>query len=518
MNDECKTKAQLIEELVELRRSLKLSDSQKAEKELSQREERYRSLVEEINDVVYSVDSEGLITYVNPAIEPVLGYQPSEIIGRPIFEFFFSEDLSQLKEKIQLIYAGHLEPSEWRMKTKSGEACWVRTSSKSILEGEGIVGLRGVLTDITEHKKAENALKVNEEFLQTIYAHSDIGIFVLDVLGEGEYRYVGINPVHERLTGIRSEEVVGKTPRELECHLGKETIDSIIGHYDACVEKREMVETESYVEIEGKGDWWFSRLTPLLDEDGNVYRLVGSRIIITERKRVERELVRLERLRAVGELSAGVSHNLNNILTNVLGPAQLLKRKTNDPELLREVDDIVISGLRARDLVRELHLSVRSTGEESLHPIAVDSVAHQAMQTSSPRWKDEPEGRGMTIEMVTHWGGVAPIQGTEVGLHDILTNLIFNAVDAMPEGGKIDIRTQMVEEKVQIIFSDTGAGMDEETRRRVFEPFFTTKMDVGTGLGLSTVHNTVIGWGGTIEVDSAPGEGATFTLCFPGAQ
>ena len=117
--------------------------------------------------------------------------------------------------------------------------------------------------------------------------------------------------------------------------------------------------------------------------------------------------------------------------------------------------------------------------------------------------------------MVTDWGDVPQIQGTEAGLHDILTSLIINAVDAMPKGGTITIRTETVEDQVQITFSDTGTGMDEETRRRVFEPFFTTKMDVGSGLGLSIAYNTVTGWGGTIEVDSAAGEGTTFTLRFP---
>ena len=106
-------------------------------------------------------------------------------------------------------------------------------------------------------------------------------------------------------------------------------------------------------------------------------------------------------------------------------------------------------------------------------------------------------------------------QGTEAGLHNIFTNLIFNAVDAMPEGGTITIRTETVEDQVQVTFSDTGEGMDEATELRVFEPFFTTKMDIGTGLGLSTVYRTVTNWGGTIDVDSAPGEGTTFTLRFP---
>ena len=236
---------------------------------------------------------------------------------------------------------------------------------------------------------------------------------------------------------------------------------------------------------------------------------------LAERERLERELIRLERLRAVGELSAGVSHNLNNILTSVLGPAQLLKRKTDDPDLLREADEIISSAQRARDLVHELHLSVRTAGEESLTPVSVDQVIQQAIQASRPRWKDEAEARGISIEMATHWGEVPSIRGTETGLHAIFTNLIFNAVDAMPKGGTVTIRTERAGDQVQITFADTGIGMDEETCRRVFEPFFTTKMDVGSGLGLSTAYNAITGWGGGIEVDSTPGEGTTFSLHFP---
>ena len=111
-------------------------------------------------------------------------------------------------------------------------------------------------------------MRRSEEFLQTIYSHSDIGVFVVDVLEKGEYRYVGINPVHEKLVRMKNEEVMGKSPRDLEYHLGKETVDYVIAYYDACVEKGETLESETYAEIEGKGDWWFSRLTPLFDEEG----------------------------------------------------------------------------------------------------------------------------------------------------------------------------------------------------------------------------------------------------------
>jgi len=236
---------------------------------------------------------------------------------------------------------------------------------------------------------------------------------------------------------------------------------------------------------------------------------------ITQRKQREQERVCIQRLRAVGELAAGISHNLNNILTVILGPAQILQRKTDDPVVLREAENIITSVERARDLVHRLHLSVHGEEEDRLQSVPVNEVVQEAVQINRFRWKDEPKSHGIPIEVVTELGDVPPIRGTASRLHEILTNLLFNAVDAMSEGGTITIATQTVEEGVQLTFRDTGIGMDEETRRRVFEPFFTTKQDVGSGLGLSTTYGTVSRWGGHIEVESQPGEGTTFTFFFP---
>ena len=236
---------------------------------------------------------------------------------------------------------------------------------------------------------------------------------------------------------------------------------------------------------------------------------------ITERRQLERELVQLERLRAVGELAAGVSHNLNNMLCTMLGPAQLILRFSDDPEVRREALEILDSARRAQELVHRLNLSVRGVAGDQLEAVPINQVVQEAVQTARPRWKDEPESRGISIEVITELEEVPSIRGTASRLRDILTNLLFNAVDAMLQGGTITIATRAVGTEVQLVFTDTGIGMDEETRRRVFEPFFTTKMDVGSGLGLSTAYGTVSHWGGRIQMESAPGQGTTFALWLP---
>ena len=260
-------------------------------------------------------------------------------------------------------------------------------------------------------------------------------------------------------------------------------------------------------------------MQPLLDqvaialEHSRLYQAAQREV--AERKRLQQELVHVHRLRATGELAAGVSHNLNNILTAVLGPAQFLLRKSDDPAVRREAKAILSAGRRARDLVQRLNRAVRTGPEAPAGAVSLNDRIRDTIQMMRPRWKDDPESRGVTIDVAADLDDVPDIQGIASELDDLLTNLLLNAVEAMPEGGTITLRTRTVDVGVELTVSDNGIGMDEDTRQRIFEPFFTTKRDVGSGLGLSTVHGTVTRWGGTIEVDSTPGHGATFTLRFP---
>jgi two-component system, cell cycle sensor histidine kinase and response regulator CckA len=301
--------------------------------------------------------------------------------------------------------------------------------------------------------------------------------------------------------------------RSLSSFIIEEDQDIFYRHRREVLDTRERRVCEVRLKKEEGGSFWARLEIQVLAENAGVLRMAVSNI--EDRRRMEEELVRSQRLRAVGELAAGVSHNLNNILTGILGPARMLQRMTDDPAQLREVEDIVTSGIRARDLVHRLHLSVH--GEEDGVPksVEIDPVVREVVQMMRPRWKDEPESRGIPIEMVSRLEGIHPIRATESRLHDILVNLLLNAVEAMPQGGAITLGTRAVEDQVELTCADTGIGMDEETRKRVFEPFFTTKMEVGTGLGLSTAHHAVTQWGGDAEVASTPGKGSVFTFRFP---
>lgn len=234
---------------------------------------------------------------------------------------------------------------------------------------------------------------------------------------------------------------------------------------------------------------------------------------ISERTRVEQELVRTQRLRAAGELSAGISHNLNNILTGILGPAMLLEMQDLTSEARAEVNNIIGAGTRARDLVRRLHLATRGAQQDTPQAVDVNTIIEEAILLTRPRWKDEAESKGIVLTIEKNLNAISLVQGTPAGFLDMIINFIFNAIDALPQGGNIQISTKpMDNNQTWVTIQDNGIGMDAETQKRVFEPFFTTKADIGTGLGLATAYNTVKKWGGTIDVISQPKHGTTFLV------
>ena len=247
-------------------------------------------------------------------------------------------------------------------------------------------------------------------------------------------------------------------------------------------------------------------------------RITGHLIVlhdITESKRAEDDLIRSQRLRAAGELSLGVSHNLNNILTGIIGPTHQLQELIQDPEAAKHLETVITSAQRAKELIQRLGYTVEEDDEITLEPVALERAVPEAIEGARPRWQDEAIGKGRTIEVHSELGNVPRVAADPSGLHDILLNLIFNAVDAMPEGGAITIRTSYQGDEAELSCSDSGTGMDEATQQRIFEPFFTTKADIGTGLGLATAYSTVQRWGGRIIVDSAPGQGTTFRIYLP---
>src|SRR5256884_2993118 len=229
------------------------------------------------------------------------------------------------------------------------------------------------------------------------------------------------------------------------------------------------------------------------------------------------QLVRTEKLRALGEMASGVAHDFNNLLASVLGRAQLLMRRVQDPQQLQWLRVIERSALDGAQTVRRLQEFTRIRRDQPMVPLDVTLVVRDALDITQSRWREEPASRGVVIEVRTELATVPPVLGDAAELREALTNLILNAVDAMPTGGTLGLVTTADGDQVEIAVSDTGVGIPPAVREKIFDPFFTTKGPQGTGLGLSLTYGIVVRHGGFVTVDSEEGRGSTFRLSFPSA-
>jgi len=258
-----------------------ISERKRMEEQLRESEEKYRELVENINEIIYSVDSNGLFTYISPVVEQLGGYIPSEVIGRPFTEFVHPDDILPLMHSFRETVAGNLEPFEYRVLTKSGEAHWVRTSSRPVFDGDRLVGFRAVLADITERKRAEEAvLRAKEEWERTFDAVPDL-ITVID----DQYHIVRANRAMAERLGMTPDECVGKVCYEvvhgLDCPPG------FCPHTPCLADGRDHAAEVKEPRLGGE---FLVSVTPLADQQG---RRIGSVHVardITDRKRAEEEL------------------------------------------------------------------------------------------------------------------------------------------------------------------------------------------------------------------------------------
>ena len=507
MKDENKTREQLLGELAELRRQV--AAHEQAEEALRESEEKYRDLFENANDLIQSVDREGKFVYVNRKWLEVLGYNKDEVKNLQLGDVLREDQIPHCMEIFEVVSSGTaVDHVEAVFISKEGREIPVEGNANAQFEKGEFVATRGIFRDATRRKQVESKLEESEERYRRIV--ENVHDVVYSTYPDGTLYF--ISPNVRSLTGFEPEEVIGRNLLEFVHPYDRE---QVMADYEKTMTTGAEFPTAFRLAKKDGSYFHVEDLGKVVREGDAIVGLTGVLRDLTERRRMEQELIRLERLRALGEMSAGVSHNLNNILVGVLGFAELIQMSTRESRTRDDIDQVIISALRARDLVRRLHHAVSHSEEDALQPVSLNEVVREAVQTAQPRWKDEPQVRGVRIEVISDLEEVQPIRGTRAEVHNLLLNLLFNAVDAMPEGGTIALRTRAAAEGVRLMVSDTGIGMNQATRQRVFEPFFTTKTDVGTGLGLFTVYGAITRWGGRIEVESTPGQGTTFSLSFP---
>ena len=386
-------------------------------------------------------------------------------------------------------------------------------------------------------EKAEAALVLTEQKYRSIFENAVEGIYLLGADG----RYLTANPSLARIYGYES-------PAELLAVLGNPSH----GLYSNPAEGRALLDrarSEGFVSSfeaevfckDGRKIWISQNIRSVRDESGGLMHFEGTLEDITERRQSAQELSQLnrelekalaelkatqgqiiqqERLRALGQMAGGIAHDFNNALTPILGFSELLIEVPNvleDQAKSSEYLQVIRTAARdAASIVARLKEFYRSNETKDVFALVdLQHLARQAVAMTQPKWKDQALAGGINIAIEKRLEAVPAIAGEESALREVLTNLIFNAVDAMPAGGTITVGTRVESGMVHLEVADTGMGMSEQVRERCLEPFFSTKGERGTGLGLSMVFGIVKRHGGSIEIESESGVGTKFILAFP---
>ncbi|MEW5974509.1 MAG: GAF domain-containing protein [Acidobacteriota bacterium] len=227
------------------------------------------------------------------------------------------------------------------------------------------------------------------------------------------------------------------------------------------------------------------------------------------------QLVKSEKLRALGEMSAGVAHDFNNILGAILGRAQLMKGQTEDPRVLRGLDIIEKAAIDGASTVKRLQDFTRKRTDQVFKHVDLVEVIEDTLSMTRTRWEDSAHISGIKYQITRKFESSLPVAGEASELREVFTNIIFNALDAMPNGGDIDIQVRVEGDRVLTEVRDTGRGMTEEIRKRVFDPFFTTKGVKGNGLGMSVAYGIITRHKGEISVESELGMGTSVRVVLP---
>jgi signal transduction histidine kinase/ActR/RegA family two-component response regulator len=227
--------------------------------------------------------------------------------------------------------------------------------------------------------------------------------------------------------------------------------------------------------------------------------------------------VSTERLAALGQMAAGVAHDFNNMLASIMVRAELLRQLLSDPKLISHVEVIERTAHDGARTVRRLQEFTRPANGSSFQPLDLNAAVKESLEITKSRWKDDAHLAGIHIDLETEFGKLPPVLGEVSEIREVLTNLIVNAVDAMPTGGRLRFATRHLakEDRAEISVADTGVGMTEQVRAHIFDPFFTTKGTKGSGLGLSVSYGIIKRHRGQISVESTPGIGTTFTIVLP---
>jgi two-component system cell cycle sensor histidine kinase/response regulator CckA len=485
-----------------------------AHKREEERSRRLAQVVDSATELISTCDREGRITFMNQAFLQAIGWSEVEVIGSYFKVVVLSPNTSPgLREQI---HTGIKDNGGWKgeclLCRKNGTDFPVYLSVGQLKDGAGrVIGTVGIVRDLSESKRAE------ERFYKAFHLNPE----PITIATVSEGRYLDVNESFLRITGYQRHEVIGRTSLELKFWEQPEDRFRLL----------EMLREQGSVrDLEITFRTKFDEVRTALDS-ADIIDVNGQKCIIailkdiTERKALESQLRQMQKMEAVGQLSGGIAHDFNNLLGVILGYGEILEGKlSHNASLRKTAQEIIKAGQRAASLTRQLLAFSR---QQVLEPRVLNLNTVVSDMGKMLR-RLIGEHIDITSNLAPDLGHVKADQGQ---IEQVIMNLVLNARDAMPEGGKLIIETRNIEldeeyallhpatvagKYVELVVTDTGIGMDAQTQSHIFEPFYTTKAQgKGTGLGLATIYGVVKQSGGYIWVYSEPGLGSTFKIYLP---
>ena len=369
---------------------------------------------------------------------------------------------------------------------------------------EGLTGCIVVARDISELRHAEEEVSKNRAFLASLVDLAPAEIYTVDI----QQQFTWMNKRAEIDTGLTASVLLGQDFGIAIAVESKDEAKTMI--------QRTLFGEESQFEVsticaDGRTRCMDAYASPLWD-DGSITGVLVFMSDITERKLARDRAARSDKLRALGELAAGVAHNLNNSFTVILGRAQLLAMRSSDDASKKSLEVITQAVADCSQTLRRLLDFSRRDSSRTLVPVDLTELITSSVEIARPKWQGASATRTGTIDVRLNTSGPVLALGDAAELREVILNLLFNAVDAMPRGGTIEAGTRAEGKTARFWIADTGSGMGPEVIPRIFEPFYTTKGERGTGLGLSASHGIIENHGGHINVTSEPGKGTRFEV------
>ncbi len=573
----CNTVQQLAERMEKV-----MQEKTQAEEKIRRQERFYKGLLENAFDCVLVKDGEGKVCYASPGIR-AFGYEPDEVIGKNGFEFFHPDEMVQLEDAYKTLQCeqGQTTRSIHRIQFHDGQYRTLEVIGRNMLHDEAIKGFIINFRDITDQQRTENELAQKEKYFRALIEHSSDVTSLVDE--NVKFRYV--SPAVERMLGYSPEEILQVSGADLvhpdDAERVRQSFQAILKRPGSLIKEEFRCRRKNgyYIDLE-------VILNNLLGDEAIRGIVVNSREI-TERKEAERllleynetlqqevqkqtkslvrknkelekilanlqnaqmQLVESEKMASLGQLTAGIAHEINNPINFVsanVGPLkadledlrQLLNRYTAlhqseqlredlkeinrfreeiDMEYLESEIDALLNGIEeGASRTKEIVIGLRNFSR--LDELDLKTVnIHDGLNSTVMLLRSKLKNR---IQVVKEYGDLPEIECYPGKLNQVFMNILSNAIAAIPGEGTITIRTWLAEGNVHVSIKDTGTGMTDKVKRRIFDPFFTTKeVGEGTGLGLSISYGIIQKHNGKIDVFSEPGLGSEFVITLPVKQ